>query len=74
LTENKNKLTENYVEKILVKNVVISGGFSIFGMFSYLRSCSFVLSIFLSMLVGNNIKMTANDVDMVWVQKQVIMC
>jgi len=29
---------------------------------------------FLTILVANNIKMTENDVHMVWVQKQVIMC
>jgi len=29
---------------------------------------------FLTILVGNNTKMTENDVHMVWVQKQVIMC
>jgi len=47
---------------------------SIFGRFSYLGSCSFVLSIVLTIVVGNNNKMTENDVHMLWVQKQVIMC
>jgi len=29
---------------------------------------------FLTILVGNNNKMTENDVHMVWVQEKVIMC
>ena len=47
---------------------------SIFSRFSSLGSCTFVMSIFLPILMGNNNKMTENDVRIVWVQKQFIMC
>ena len=41
---------------------------SIFGRLFCLGSCTFVLSIFLTILIGNTNKMTENDVSMVWVQ------
>jgi len=46
---------------------------SIFGRFSSLGSCTFFLSIILTILIGNKNKMTENDVRMGWVQKQVMM-
>jgi len=47
---------------------------SIFGRFLCLGSCTFVLSIFFTILMGKNNKMTENNVWMVCGQKQVIMC
>jgi len=46
----------------------------VFGRFSSLGSYTFVLGIFLTMLMRNNNKITENDVRMGWVQKQVLMC
>jgi len=66
-------MTENYVQKIWMKNVVIWGWFLFLAgfVFMVLLFCS---EHFLTILVGNNNKMTENDVHMVWVQEKVIMC
>jgi len=47
---------------------------SIFGRFSSLGLCTFSSKHFSTILTGNNNKMSKNDVRVVWVQKQVIMC
>jgi len=60
--------------KDLGKKCSYLGLVSIFGTFSCLGSCTFVLSIFLTMLIGNNNKMIENDMSIVSVKKQVIMC
>jgi len=70
---NNNKMTENYVQKILVKNVVILGLFPFWQVFVF-RVLFFCSEHFLTILMGNNNKMIENYLQMVWVQKEVIMC
>ena len=70
---NNNKMTENYVQKIWVKNEVIWVGFHFWQLFVF-RVLYFCYQHFLAILMGNNNKMSENDVSMVLVQKQVIMC
>jgi len=70
---NNNKMTENYVQKIWVKNVVILGWFSFRQVFVF-RVLFFCFEYFSTILIGNNNKLTENLVQMVWMQKEVIMC
>ena len=64
----------NLLHLTLARGCSYLGLVSIIGMFLCLGSCTFVLSIFLTILMGKNNKITENNVWMVWVQKQVIMC
>jgi len=57
-------MTENYLQKIWVKNVVILGLFSFWQVFVF-RAQFFFPQHFLTILMGNNDKMTKNDVHMV---------
>jgi len=66
-------MTEIYVQKIWVKMQLFGVGFYFWQVFVF-RVLFFLSKHFLTILVGNNNKMTENDVHMVWVQKQVIIC
>jgi len=66
-------MTENNVQKIWVKNEVILVSCH-FWQFFVFRVLYFCYEHFLTILMGNNNQMSENDVSMVWVQKQVMMC
>jgi len=68
-----NKMIENYVQKIWLKNVVILCWFPFLTYFVF-RVLYFCSEHLLTILMGNNNKMTKNDVRIIEVQKQVIMC
>jgi len=57
LMGNNNKMTEHYVQKIWVKNVVILGLFPFWQVFVF-RVLFFCFEHFLTILMGNNNKMT----------------
>ena len=67
-------MTENYVQKILGQKCTYLGLVSILGRVLVFRVLFFCSEHFLTILVGNNNKMTENHVHMVWVQKQVVLC
>jgi len=52
----------------------LSGVGFYFGQVLVFRVLFFCSEHFLTILVGNNNKMTENHVHMVWVQKQVVLC
>jgi len=66
-------MTENNVQKIWVKNVVILGWFPFLAAFCVYGHV-LLFRAFFNHINENNNKMTENDVAMVWVQKEVIMC
>jgi len=68
-----NKMTENDVQKIWVKNVVILDWFPFLEGFVF-RVLYLCPEHFFNHIDVKYNKMTRNDVRMVWVQKQVIMC
>ena len=69
---NNNKMTENNVQKIWLKNEVILVSFHFWQLFVF-RVLYFCYEHFLTILMGNNNKMSENDVSMVLMQKQVMM-
>jgi len=68
---NHNKMTENYVQKIWVKNVVILGWFPFWQLFVF-TVVYFCSDHFLTVLMANNNKMTEHDVSKDRVLKQVL--
>jgi len=64
LTENNNKMNENYVQKIWVKKVVVLGWFHFWQVFVQ-KVLYFGYKHCLTVLMRNNIKMIENNVRMV---------
>jgi len=73
LMGNNKTMTENYVQKIGWKMKLSWVRFHFWQLFVF-RVLYFCYEYFLTILIGNNNKMSEDDVSMVWVQKQVIMC